>query len=62
MNCPKCEMNLIDGAKFCGSCGFTIAPEMPPVAAARPIQALGTQETTGAAFRFDTDGRGQGFP
>lgn len=55
MNCPKCTVELMDGAKFCGSCGFTIqatAPAAPPA----PAQA----STTGGAFRFDTDGRGQG--
>jgi uncharacterized protein (TIGR00266 family) len=58
MNCPKCDMSLIDGARFCGSCGFTI-PETPEVQPA-PMPVSQTQRVTGGAFRFDTDGRGQG--
>jgi len=34
MNCPRCTVELMDGAKFCGSCGFTLAPQtaapLPP--------------------------------
>ena len=58
MNCPKCTVQLMDGAKFCGSCGFTLPPpdpQAPPVAAPPTPQA-----TTGGAFHFDADGRGQG--
>lgn len=60
-------------ARFCGSCGTTIAqaqaqapPPPPPTAfptqqpqTARPPQNAGTP-TTGGAFHFDVDGRGQG--
>ena len=65
MNCPKCTVDLMDGAKFCGSCGFTIAdadplrttPLPPPVINAPPPAAA---PTSGGAFHFDADGRGQG--
>ncbi len=47
----------MEGAKFCGSCGFTLATAEPmpppPAVAPPPSQASG-------AFHFDTDGRGQG--
>ncbi len=52
----------MDGAKFCGSCGFTIADAVivgapPPVSSAPPPAAA---PTSGGAFHFDADGRGQG--
>ncbi len=47
-------MSLMDGAKFCGSCGFTISSQQPVAQpAAAPPPAAG-------AFQFDSDGRGQG--
>ena len=49
MICPKCGANLMDGAKFCGSCGLTMSATPPS-----------PQPTTGGAFHFDADGRGQG--
>ena len=64
MNCPKCTMALLPDAKFCGSCGFTLAQQpQAPTPAAPPVQSQ--QQTTtpppqGGAFHFDTDGRGQG--
>ncbi|HTH50803.1 MAG TPA: TIGR00266 family protein [Pyrinomonadaceae bacterium] len=57
MNCPNCNASLMDGARFCGSCGTTIQP--PQQQPAPPSQSA-NQPTTGGAFRFDTDGRGQG--
>jgi uncharacterized protein (TIGR00266 family) len=52
----------MDGAKFCGSCGTTISSAAPPpVAVAAPPQPPPAQgSTSGGAFHFDTDGRGQG--
>ena len=57
MNCPKCSVPLLPGARFCGSCGFTIA-EAPP----QSSQPAGTPPppTAGEVFHFDADGRGQG--
>ncbi|MEQ1922834.1 MAG: TIGR00266 family protein [Pyrinomonadaceae bacterium] len=65
MNCPKCTVALMDGAKFCGSCGFTLAdaaplqttPLPPPVTTTTPPASA---PTSGGAFHFDADGRGQG--
>jgi uncharacterized protein (TIGR00266 family) len=45
----------MDGAKFCGSCGFTIEQ-----ASAAPPPANQQAGTTGGAFHLDLDGRGQG--
>ncbi len=53
----------MDGARFCGSCGFTIeaAPPQPPSANFAPAGAPGGQSNQPAgAFNFDADGRGQG--
>jgi uncharacterized protein (TIGR00266 family) len=68
MNCPKCTVDLMDGAKFCGSCGFTLADAaipnlVPPVAAQPPVSSApppAAAPTSGGAFHFDADGRGQG--
>lgn len=64
MNCPKCSLPVSPNARFCGSCGFTIAVESTPLNA-QPYQE--TTTTGGAAslpqngaFHFDEDGRGQG--
>ncbi|MCO5332654.1 MAG: TIGR00266 family protein [Pyrinomonadaceae bacterium] len=54
MNCPRCDMSLMDGAKFCGSCGFTISSQQP---VAQPATA---PPPAAGAFQFDSDGRGQG--
>lgn len=60
MNCPKCTVQLNDGAKFCGSCGFTLATAPPPPVADPPPQAAPSPSPVSGAFHFDTDGRGQG--
>ncbi|MBE7516478.1 MAG: TIGR00266 family protein [Chloracidobacterium sp.] len=44
----------MDGAKFCGSCGFTISSQQP---VAQPATA---PPPAAGAFQFDSDGRGQG--
>lgn len=56
MNCPKCSMPLAPNARFCGSCGFTLAQEQNPP---QPPQTQNPMPQ-GGAFRFDEDGRGQG--
>ena len=56
MICPKCGTQLMDGAKFCGSCGTTMENAAPPPAP----PAAKVVGTTGGAFHFDADGRGQG--
>ncbi len=56
MNCPKCNAQLIDGAKFCGSCGFTMNNAPPP----QPQTHPGSAPAGDGAFHFDADGRGQG--
>ena len=72
MNCPKCKASLLPDARFCGSCGFTLAPASasappPPQQAAPPPPNYQQQQQqpqpqfpTGGAFHFDADGRGQG--
>ena len=63
MNCPNCTAPLLPDARFCGSCGFTLAPQAappqtPPPTQAPPPQSQGRQ--AGGSFHFDADGRGQG--
>jgi len=59
MNCPKCGTLLMDGAKFCGSCGLTLQPAASPASPPPPAAPAG-QQVSGGAFHFDLDGRGQG--
>lgn len=59
MNCPKCTSVLLPDARFCGSCGFTLAA--PPTPQANPFQQSAQQSPpSGGAFNFDADGKGQG--
>ncbi|MCU0238536.1 MAG: TIGR00266 family protein [Pyrinomonadaceae bacterium] len=76
MNCPKCNAQLIENAKFCGSCGFTIQQvqaQMPPQyqqpqvqqppqyqQQTQPNQSATNQSSSQGAFKIDDDGRGQG--
>jgi uncharacterized protein (TIGR00266 family) len=58
MICPQCNTQLMDGAKFCGSCGLTLqsaAQASSQVAATPPASS-----PQGGAFHFDSDGQGQG--
>jgi uncharacterized protein (TIGR00266 family) len=57
VNCPRCSVALLPGARFCGSCGFTLA-EADPLGS--PQQQAPPPPSTGGAFHFDADGRGQG--
>lgn len=57
-NCPKCSVALMDGARFCGSCGLVLEGAPPPPVHPAPAQHQSAQ--VGGAFNFDVDGRGQG--
>ena len=50
MNCPGCYAQLMDGAKFCGSCGLTLPALVAQIGQSAP----------NGSFHFDDDGRGQG--
>ncbi|MEO6656012.1 MAG: TIGR00266 family protein [Pyrinomonadaceae bacterium] len=54
MTCPKCGTQLMDGARFCGSCGLVLQ-----AAPTTQAQAVSKGQSAGA-FRFDADGRGHG--
>ncbi len=58
MNCPKCNAPLLDGARFCGSCGLVLQAAAPPPPVAPTPQM--PPQSGNEAFHFDTDGRGQG--
>lgn len=66
MNCPKCNASLLPDARFCGSCGLAFQqsapPQQPQISQPPPQPAAPAQQprTTGGAFQFDADGRGQG--
>ncbi|MGH9947335.1 MAG: TIGR00266 family protein [Pyrinomonadaceae bacterium] len=62
MNCPKCTIELLPNARFCGSCGTTIETTesgIPPPQTSMPPSAQ-QHYPTGGSFHFDQDGRGQG--
>lgn len=51
MNCPKCGAQMLQGAVFCGACGFRfdVAPDTAPTAGLADHK-----------IHIDTDSRGQG--
>src|SRR3954451_21926070 len=64
MNCPSCNAQLMDDAKFCGSCGLTLAsvpkaPAPPPQPSPPPTPTPAPSHDDGS-FHFDDYGRGQG--
>lgn len=70
MKCPKCNAPMVEGAKFCGSCGFqtqstaqSVAPQTQENQQSnqqQSQQSYGNQQTANEAFHLDADGRGQG--
>jgi len=63
MNCPRCTVELLPNARFCGSCGFTLAAATPGQQQAPHVQQQAPpmqQGTAAGAFHLDADGRGQG--
>src|SRR3954464_14526935 len=55
MNCPGCNAQLLDDARFCGSCGATTQKQSNFVP-----EAQSYSQPAGGSFHFDRDGRGQG--
>ncbi len=59
MNCPKCGAQMLQGAVFCGACGYrleaTNPPRLPPNVAGQPA---GFSQQHG--IHIDEDSRGQG--
>lgn len=55
MNCPKCTVQLLPNARFCGSCGATIQVEET-----EQIFPGSPSSVPGEVFHFDADGRGSG--
>jgi len=50
MNCPKCGTRLLEGAGFCGACGYRLSPE-----------PQGTAQPHGINIDQDSRGQGSGF-
>jgi uncharacterized protein (TIGR00266 family) len=56
MNCPKCGAQLLQGAGFCGACGYRLeGSNAPSVAAGQPAGF-----SQGRGIHIDEDSRGQG--
>lgn len=55
MNCPKCGAQLLQGAVFCGGCGYRLETAAAP---ASPGQPAGVAQVHG--IHIDEDSRGQG--
>lgn len=58
MNCPNCTLPLEPTARFCGSCGFTLA--QPDASGHPPSYAPPASSSPASSFHFDADGKGQG--
>jgi uncharacterized protein (TIGR00266 family) len=57
MNCPKCGTQLLQGAVFCGSCGYRLDTASQPAA---PDAPSGFPQAQGHGIHIDEDSRGQG--
>jgi uncharacterized protein (TIGR00266 family) len=57
MNCPKCGAPLLQGAVFCGSCGYRLETAGQPAASNAPA---GFPQAQGHGIHIDEDSRGQG--
>lgn len=60
MNCPRCTVELLPNARFCGSCGFTIDAGVTSSEPQTAPRAQNSGTGSSEAFHFDADGRGQG--
>ena len=58
MNCPKCGAQLLQGATFCGGCGYKLEAGASPAAPASGAQPGGFAQSHG--IHIDEDSRGQG--
>jgi uncharacterized protein (TIGR00266 family) len=59
MNCPKCGAQLLQGASFCGGCGYSLQPaNTAPVSAGQPAGFAQPAQSRG--IHIDEDSRGQG--
>ncbi len=50
MYCPKCELQIDDGAKFCGKCGAQLSAPVVPAAPAQPQPTYSPQYTHTAQY------------
>lgn len=53
MNCPKCAAQLLEGAVFCGTCGYRLQVAAPPVSSGPPAGS-------GHGIHIDENSQGQG--
>jgi uncharacterized protein (TIGR00266 family) len=56
MNCPKCGVQMLPGASFCGSCGYRVGEQPAPRVTPQPSVGYGNAQ----GIHIDQDSRGQG--
>ncbi|MDQ2936962.1 MAG: zinc-ribbon domain-containing protein, partial [Acidobacteriota bacterium] len=56
MNCPKCGAPLLQGAVFCGACGYRLAAAAAPNASAGSTGSAAASQTSQAhGIHIDQD-------
>lgn len=60
MNCPKCAAPLLQGAVFCGSCGYRLEAAAAPAQASNFPQPPRSAQGQSQGIHIDEDSKGQG--
>ena len=62
MNCPKCTADISPNARFCGSCGFTLAVAEPPKQRKWETGPLEVQEAPKPTEEDEVEVKGEYYP